>query len=274
MIARCGLRTRLPDARSGAGLAGAARPLRRHQGRRDSDAASRGRGAAPHERPASADLARPRGAQRAGQAVACPAAPAAAGVTPNPAALARQPRCPPLDLPATTARPTTYPAADPGVRAADGPRESPLGVQAHPGRSGRSRPHRGRLDRLPPGRDLSGQDRARSAVAGIGVGTALYTLRQRAGHPQGPGRTPRSFLLDLQRLVLGDGHTVPPTSSAPRPVIDRARPEPLHTTPARTAASGTYTVRRTARPPRTPCRWCCPGSPCGRGEMSRTSPRG
>ena len=52
--------------------------------------------------------------------------------------------------------------------------------------------------------------RARSAVAGIGVGTALYTLRQRAGHPQGPGRTPRSFLLDLQRLVLGDGHTVPP----------------------------------------------------------------
>ena len=46
--------------RSGAGLAGAARPLRRHQGRRDSDAASRGRGAAPHERPASADLARPR----------------------------------------------------------------------------------------------------------------------------------------------------------------------------------------------------------------------
>ena len=210
MIARCGLRTRLPDARSGAGLAGAARPLRRHQGRRDPGAASRGRGAAPHERPAGADLARPRGAQRAGQAAACPAAPAAAGVTPNPAALARQPRCPPLDLPATTARPTTYPAADPGVRAADGPRESPLGVQAHPGRSGRSRPHRGRLDRLPPGRDLSGQDRARSAVAGIGVGTALYTLRQRAGHPQGPGRTPRSFLLDLQRLVLGDGHTVPP----------------------------------------------------------------
>ena len=64
-----------------------------------------------------------------------------------------------------------------------------------------------------------------------------------------------------------------PTSSAPRPVIDRACPEPLHTTPARTAASGTYTVRRTARPPRTACRWCRPGSPCGRGEMSRTSPR-
>ena len=34
MIARCGLRTRLPDARSRAELAGAARPLRRRQGRR------------------------------------------------------------------------------------------------------------------------------------------------------------------------------------------------------------------------------------------------
>ena len=103
MIARCGLRTRLRDARSGAGLAGAARPLQRHQGCRDSDAASRGRGAAPDERPASADLARPRGAQRAGQAVACPAAPAEAGVAPNAAALACSTRCPQLDLPAPTA---------------------------------------------------------------------------------------------------------------------------------------------------------------------------
>jgi hypothetical protein len=80
MIAHCGLATRLPDARSHAGLAGAARPLRLRQGRRDSDAASRGRRAAPHQRPANTDLARPRGAQRAEQAVAFPAAPAAAGV--------------------------------------------------------------------------------------------------------------------------------------------------------------------------------------------------
>jgi hypothetical protein len=43
MIARCGLRTHLPDAGSCAELAGAARPLRHRQGRRDPDAASRGR---------------------------------------------------------------------------------------------------------------------------------------------------------------------------------------------------------------------------------------
>ena len=38
-----------------------------------------------------------------------PAAPATARLTPNPAALARPPRRPPLDLPATTTRPTTHP---------------------------------------------------------------------------------------------------------------------------------------------------------------------
>src|ERR1700750_698375 len=45
-------------------------------------------------------------------------------------------------------RPTTYPANDPGTGGADGPRESPLGVQAHPGRADRPRPSRRRLDRL------------------------------------------------------------------------------------------------------------------------------
>ncbi len=127
MIARCGPRTRLPDARSRAGLAGAARPLRCRQGRRDAHAAPRGRRTAPHQPATSAHLARPRGAQRAEQAAACPATPAAAGLAPNPAALARPTRCPPLDLPAPTAGPTTYPAADPVPSAADGPRESPLG---------------------------------------------------------------------------------------------------------------------------------------------------
>ena len=53
-----------------------------------------------------ADLARPRRPQRAEQAAAHPAAPAAARLTPNPAALARPARRPPLDLPATTTRPT------------------------------------------------------------------------------------------------------------------------------------------------------------------------
>ena len=68
MISRCGLPTRLPDARSHAELAGAARPFRRGQGRRDPRAASRDRRAAPQQLPASVDLARPRRTQRAEQA--------------------------------------------------------------------------------------------------------------------------------------------------------------------------------------------------------------
>src|SRR5262245_35543711 len=107
MIARRGPATHVPDARPRAELAGAARPLRRGQGHRDPHAASRGRGAAPHQRPAHADLARPRRAQRAEQAAAYPATAGAAGVAPNPAALARPPRRPPLDLPAPTSGPTT-----------------------------------------------------------------------------------------------------------------------------------------------------------------------
>ena len=77
----------------------------------------------------STDLARPRRAQRTEQTAARPAAPAAAGVAPNAAALARPARRPPLDLPAPTTRPTTHRTADPGPGAADGPRESPLGLQ-------------------------------------------------------------------------------------------------------------------------------------------------
>src|SRR5690348_17168585 len=49
MIARYGLRTHLPDACSRAELAGAARPLRCREGRRDPGAASRGRHAAPKQ---------------------------------------------------------------------------------------------------------------------------------------------------------------------------------------------------------------------------------
>ena len=54
------------------------------------------------------------------------------GLTPNAAALARPTRRPPLDLPAPTTRPTTHPTTDPGPGAADGPRESPLGLQTDP----------------------------------------------------------------------------------------------------------------------------------------------
>src|SRR5690242_9859778 len=126
MIARCGLRTRLSDACSRAELAGAARPLRGGQGRRDPGAASRGRRAAPHQLPANADVARPRPAQRAEQAAGRPTAATAAGVAPDAAALARPACCPPLDLPAPTSRPTAHRIADPRPGTTDGPRESPL----------------------------------------------------------------------------------------------------------------------------------------------------
>src|SRR4051812_29033165 len=154
MIACCGPRTRLSDARSRTELAGAARPLRRRQGRRDPDASARGRGTASHQPSAETDLARPRRAQRAEQAAARRVAPGAAGLTPNPAALARPARRPPLDLPAPTTRPTTHRIGYQGPRAADGPREPPLGLQTDPGRVGRPRPYRGRLDRL---EDLEGR---------------------------------------------------------------------------------------------------------------------
>src|SRR5262245_44705459 len=99
MIARRGAQTRLPDARTRAELAGAARPLRRRQGRRDPDAAARGRRDAPHQPPANADVARPLCDQRTEQGAARPAAPDAACLAPNAAAMARPARRPALDLP-------------------------------------------------------------------------------------------------------------------------------------------------------------------------------
>src|SRR6185312_3208770 len=104
MITRCGLRTRLPDACSPAELAGAPRPLRRGKGRRDPDATTRGRGTAAHQPSADTDVARPRRTQRAEQAAAYPAAPAAARLTPNSAALA----------PPARRRRWTYPHRRPG----------------------------------------------------------------------------------------------------------------------------------------------------------------
>src|SRR5688500_1985261 len=68
--------------------------------------------------------------QRAEQAAAHAPAPAAACLAKDSAALARRPRCPPLDLP--TARPPTHPTAHPDTGAADGPRESQLGLPTHP----------------------------------------------------------------------------------------------------------------------------------------------
>ena len=102
MIAYCGPRTRLPDACSHAELAGAACPLRRRQRRRDSNAATRSRHAAPTNPDPHSPGSTVR-AQRAEQAAASPAAPAAYDA-PNAAALARQ----------LVARRWTYPNRRPG----------------------------------------------------------------------------------------------------------------------------------------------------------------
>ena len=65
------------------------------------------------------------------QAAAHTAAPAPARHAEDPAALARPPRHPTLDLPATTTGPAAHGAADPGPGAADGPREPQLGLPTH-----------------------------------------------------------------------------------------------------------------------------------------------
>ena len=185
MIARCDPRTRLPDACSRVELVGATRPLRRCQGRR---AAARGRGAAPHERPASADLARPCRAQRAEQAATRPTAPDAAGVTPNAAALARPTRCPTLDLPTPIARPSRHHSADPGPRATDGARESPLGLPKDPRRAGRTRPFRRRLNGLedPEGRGT----RSRAPTGRSDLATVPVRRPTRSSPSTSPTSTP------------------------------------------------------------------------------------
>src|SRR4249919_3462501 len=77
-----------------------------------------------------------------------PTAPAAAGVSSNAAALARPPRRPPLEIPATTTRPPANRNANPDPRPADGPGESRLGLQTDSGRAGRTRPSDRRIDRV------------------------------------------------------------------------------------------------------------------------------
>jgi hypothetical protein len=160
-------------------LADAAHPIRRSQGRRDPGAPSRGRSAAPTQPTPHPDVDRPRAPQRAQQTAPYLVARAAARLTQNPAALARPPRHPPLDLPQTTTRPPTHPGADPGPGAADGSREPHLGLPTHPGRTSRTRPPRGRLHRLddPQGRG----HRSRPAA-----------VRPDPGDSSSPRRPPRS----------------------------------------------------------------------------------
>jgi hypothetical protein len=190
MIACCGPRTRLPDARSRTELAGAARPLRRRQGRRDPDASTRGRGTATHQPSAGPDVARPRRAQRAEQTAARRIAPGAAGLTPNPAALAPPARRPPLDLPAPTTRPTTHRTPDPGPGAADGPRESPVGLQKNSRRVGRPRPPRRRLNRLDDPEER--RTRSRAPTGRSDLATVPVRRPTRSSPSTSPTSTPSS----------------------------------------------------------------------------------
>ena len=135
---------------------------------------------------------------------------AAAGVAPNATALARPARRPPLDLPAPTTRPTTHRTGDPGPRAADGPRESPLGLQTDPGRVGRTRPFRGRLDCL---EDLEGRGTRSRAPTGR---ADLATVPVRAGPCDPRGRLrPRRYRVPAPPLRPRRRRTRPPPC-APR----------------------------------------------------------
>ena len=251
MIACCGLPTRLSAARPRAELAGATRPIRRSQRCRDPGAPSRGCGAASTQPTPDADLARPRRAQRAEQAAPYPVAPAAARFTENPAALARPPRRPPLDLPPTTTRPPTHPTADPGPGDADGPREPHLGLPPHPGRARRTRPSGRRFHRMedPQGR----WHRSRSATIRADLtavpGSAgprdtrrrlrprrhrlptppLHPRRDRARHPPGARRRDHR----PSHRGLGDPASPQPPhgpqrARRPVPVLDPRPGQPVH----------------------------------------------
>src|SRR4051812_18063105 len=98
------------------------------------------------------------------------------------------------------------PIGDPGPRPADGPRESTLGLQTDPERVARTRPFRGRLDRL---EDLEGSG-ARSRTPTVRSDLATVPVRP------GP-RDPRSRLPPRR-------YRVPAPSLRPR--RRRTRPPP------------------------------------------------
>src|SRR5689334_7806068 len=156
--------------------------------------------------------------QRAVQAAARPRAPDAAGLTPNPVALARRSRRPTLDLPAPPTGPTTHRSSDPSPGTEDGPRESSMGLQEDPGRAGRPRPHRRRIDRLDDPEERRPPSRASTSRADL------------ATVPVRPGpRDPRDRLRPRRHRV-----PAPPL----HPHRDRARASPRtpcrdHRTPHR-----------------------------------------
>src|SRR5688572_25135908 len=170
MIAGCGLPTHLSALRPSAELAGAARSLGCNQGRRDPGAPARGRRPASTPPPPDDELGRPRRPQRAEQTAPHLVAPGSARLPANPAALAHPARRPPLDLPATTTRPSTHPTADPRADTPDGSREPRLGLPTHPRRAHRTRPPHRCLYRL------EGPQRRRHGPRSAPVRTHLATI--------------------------------------------------------------------------------------------------
>src|SRR4051794_32125163 len=167
---RCGLPTRVPAARPRVEPADAARPLRRSQGRRDPGPPSRNRRAAPTPPAREVELGRPCPAQCVEPTPTSRSATAAARLTQDAAALARPARRPPLDLFATTTRPTAHRATGSGVGAADGPGEPDVGLPPRAGRTCRTRPpdcgvHR--LDNPQEGRPRSGSATLRPDLAPV-----------------------------------------------------------------------------------------------------------
>ena len=194
MIARCGFPTHVPDARPRAELAGAPRPIERNQGRRDPGPPSRNRRTSTTQFTPRADVGMTERSS-AHWAGCYPRRCAGwAGVPEDPAALARPSRRPPLDLPATPTGSSTHRPADPCPRAADGPRESDMGLPTHPGRTRRTRPPARRL------RHLEDFDQRRHRPRSVTVRPDLAAI------PYRPGATARLTLLTARGRTSGAQH--------------------------------------------------------------------
>ena len=131
MIARRGSSTRIPGAHPSAELVGAARPIRRNQGRRNPGAPARDRRTSTTQSRTPLSWIDRAFLSALNKLLPTPLRRLRLVLPENPAAPARPPRRPRLDLLATTTRPPTHPTADPRPATPDGPREPHLGLPTH-----------------------------------------------------------------------------------------------------------------------------------------------